>query len=199
MVEQVNKAQYSVLTSANIVLYIDDVALGGVNMLDVEDCQKEGLTRVTLQLAVFNNQDIVENMRRGKFLFRIMNSTTNNGWIGSNCDLEKFHMSLSASDPAGILTQMLVFSTGLFTYHSDVRPALIGSKEKEDYDNLVAILKKNQEASTKNKTIVVLPTVNPMSDIKDDEIVWCNVKKPEQVIDSVKPRKLKKKIKNTEG
>lgn len=152
-----SKVKYNTFARTNVELYANEMYLGGVNTLEVQDYPKDNLTRITLQLVATDNQYAVEDMRRLNFSFKIINSSTHKGWLASNCLLEKYYMKLSALDVNGILEQTLVITTNSFVYRHDLYPQPASGKEEEDYKNLIAILKANQGKSAQEKNVVILP------------------------------------------
>lgn len=149
----------STFTGANVSLLVNDLYLGNVNNVIVEDYKEWDYTlttRIKLNIIAFDrSQDLVEFMRKNKFSFKIMNNTTSSGWLAYNCEVEQFNMELSTNEESdGLLHQYLVIKTTSFNYTNDVRGESLAVKDQEDFENLIKILKENQNKTTKN---IVLP------------------------------------------
>lgn len=148
------KKEYCTFTSATVTLFVNDQVLGGVNDLVVEDFKGPTgkITRITLNTFAGFSQDVIELMRNKRFSFRLMNSTTSSGWISLDAELESFKMTLTVED---VLHQRLVIATPTFVYGTDIRAEALATKEKEDLENLINIIKENQTKVGK----AVLPEV----------------------------------------
>lgn len=162
-----DKQVFCTFTSANIYLLVNDHLLGGVNTVTVKDFKEPTgpYTRISMDRVVFDGtQDTVELMRTQRFSFKLMNNTTQSGWVALDAELESYEMSLSTE--SGILYQHLVIRTSSFIYSENISEEHIAAKEEEDLKNLIEILKKNQTAAKKPEGFIkygvppaaVLPT-----------------------------------------
>ncbi len=145
-------------TSANVCLKVNDSNIGFVQRLeicDVVDNQTfEKYTKIVLHRFVNDHEEIINNMRLDKFSFSMINSTAGaySAYTSSDAEVIGFQMELDAvgtTMTTNILKQMITIKAKLFTFVDSEQIAKLAEKEKEDLNDLIAILKANQNKTTK--------------------------------------------------
>jgi hypothetical protein len=159
-----DKPAVVIFTSSNVSLKANDNTLHFVQRVEVEDVldpvTNEKYTNITLHRLVNDQEDVINDMRSGKFSFKIMNSSTNGGYISDDAEVSSFRMELTADlspSPTELLSQKIVIKAKSFVYVSDARSESFKAMEKEDLENLIAVLKQNQEKALREKVAAVLP------------------------------------------
>ncbi len=182
----------TVFTSTTVGLSVNDKPLCLVQSFETEDVvtPEEGRTTyIKIHRHVNGAEDVINEMRTAPFMFKVYNLETNNGYLTYKAEVTSFKMSLQAA--SGLLKQEIVVRASAFNYTLDVRSSYLVEKEVEDFQNLIEILKKNQEKSRVPSAFLPAEDGTAVT-IQDEEVVWTNVNSPEKVVDVVKPRKLKK-------
>ena len=198
-----------VFTSSNIMISANDNPIGCVQTVEVEDMDVSGekYTRIVLNRLVSGSENTVNDMRAGSFCFKIFNSTNGNGYIAENAELVGFKMVLPPKkdiNPSEFLEQTLTVKAKVFVYVDDARSATFKALEQEDIQNMIKILKANQEKTRLQQSNEKLQTEQKayragakqsadIGAIKDEELVWLNAADPKKLEGAVKPRKLKKR------
>lgn len=199
-----------VFTSANTCLMANDISLGFVQSIVIEDVVVDGekYSDITLHRYVNDCEYVINEMRSGPFTFSVANQVWNpnektgpriGGYYSPEAEVVSFKMNLFAKNDM-LLEQFIVIRAKSFKYVADVRVMPTKVTETEDFKNLIEILKKNQTKHTAKDTSEEWKQFKPVFrvddsasiGVSDEDIVWANVKNPEQVKDVVKPRKLKK-------
>ena len=185
-----------IFTSTNTNITANNNPLGFVQAVDVEDTKDvsgEKYTSIVLHRLVNDNEDVINDMRSGPFLFKILNASTGSGYIATEAEVIGFKMHLAAKkdiNPVEFLEQTITIKAKSFLYVPDARSVEMKMTEETDLVNLIKIIKENQAKSVSK---AVLPTEIA---VPDEDLVWLNAKDPEQ-LEGTRPRKIKKNKKRS--
>lgn len=154
-----------VYTSTNTYISVNDNVLGFVQSIEIEDktINGEKVTDITLHRLVNDHEDVINDMRKGTFVFKLYSSANPqgyahtehmSGYLASEAEVVGFKMYLSAklSEEVQLLEQTIIIRTKLLVHTHDINSVKL--TEEEDLKNLIEIIKKNQEAKV---PAVVLP------------------------------------------
>lgn len=140
-----------IYTTSNLILQANGSALGFVQSVDVEDFidpkTNAKYTRIILLRLANNFDEIINDMRAGKFEFKLFNNETNCGYFANEAEVIGFKMRMAAkTEPSNFdfLTQTITIKTSSFVFVKDVRSEIFKNIEKNDIENLKKIIKDNQ-------------------------------------------------------
>lgn len=134
--------------SAELMVLINDKPLSGIEAIEINE-NLSG-TSIGLKRIVVGHDELVNEMRTQPFTFKIIN-TDSSGYVADFAETTSFDMVVDSDQ--NVITQTFLIKVVSFLFSPDVRSIISKIQEEQDIENLINIIKDNQQ---KNKAI--LPT-----------------------------------------
>ncbi len=140
------------LNNTNTIVTINDMPIGFVQSVFIEDVktEKEYYTLIKLKRFVDDTliEDPVDKHRTGSFTIKFINNKTACGYVSYDAEVLSFTLQLDASEELALLTQEVVVKAKRFVYTSNTNEAGL---TEEEIDWLGRMTKKQDKKKRKKQ------------------------------------------------